>query len=103
MSSDKPVPAFTMRELLSQMAELDPDIEPGEKLTTEEFKDALGLGSPDAARKRIKPLVRGKVLTPVRKKIVNMAGIETTVPAYCLTPGTSLVAAMRALGREWDG
>lgn len=89
MSSDKPSPNFDMRDLLNEIAEIDQDIDLGEKLTTREFKSILNLGSMSATRRRIRPLVKSGILIPIRVKRKNMAGVDSMVPAYAVNPSAS--------------
>jgi len=98
MSSDKPEPNFTMKDLLNEIADLDQDVDLGEKLTTRNFKEVLGLGSMSATRRRIRPLVEAGVLIPVRVKRKNMAGVESHVPAYAVSPTTTWDNLEKVLG-----
>lgn len=86
MSLDKPTPNFNMRDLLNEIAEIDQDVNLGEKLTTRDFKSILGLGSMSATRKRIRPLVQAGVLIPIKVTRKNMAGVDSHIPAYAVSP-----------------
>jgi len=81
-----PKPDFTMRELLEEMAGIDQDIDLGESLTTREFMGLLGLGSMKTTRKRIRPLVESGILVVTRVQRKNMAGFDSSVPAYAVDP-----------------
>jgi hypothetical protein len=86
-----------MADLLREIAGVDQDITLGERLTTREIMDALGLGSMQAARRRIRPLVLGGVLTAGRKRVKSIAGVETSVPAYFVNPSADWEEALDLL------
>ena len=96
--SSIPKPDFTMSDLLREMAGIDQDVDLGEKLTTREFMEALGKKSMSTARRNIRPLVMKKILIPVSKTVTNMAGVETTVPAYTTHPSATWEDVERVLG-----
>lgn len=81
-----PEPGFTMKELLQEIADIDVYVDLGERLTTRDFMRILGLGSMKTTRRRIKPLVDKGVLVATRISIKNMAGFNSTVPAYAINP-----------------
>lgn len=97
-SNEKPVPNFTMKDVLKEIGEIDQDVDLGETLTTREFKKILGLGSMKSTRRRIRPLVESGVLLVTRVTRPNMAGFRSRVPAYAISPDATLDDLERALG-----
>jgi hypothetical protein len=88
-----------MAELIKEMAGIDQDIDLGDKVTTREFMAALGLGSMQATRARLRPLAMcdPPVLLPVRAPRKSMAGVLTNVPAYAVSPTVSWEDVLRIL------
>lgn len=104
-SNEKPTPNFTMSDLIREIAGIDQDIPLEDKVTTREFMALLGLGSMQATRMRIRPLVMAKppVLLPVRASRPTMAGTTTSVPAYAANPGVSWDYVMEVLNGKLNG
>ena len=86
MSSTKPKPDFTMRELFHEIAGMDQNVDLGEKLTTRDMMPIFDVCSMKAVRERIRPLVRAGVLIPTRVKRENMIGVVGPRPAYAVNP-----------------
>lgn len=88
--SSQPEPDFTMAELLEEIlgASMN-NVDLGEKLTTREIKNLLGLGSMKTTRNRIRPLVEAEVLIATRVTRPNIAGFNSTVPAYAVNPAAT--------------
>lgn len=85
----KPTPQFTMKELLEEVLGSTVNDLDLEAMTTKEFMEVFGVGSPKTARNRIRPYVESEILIPIRVQRKNMAGFNSTVPAYAVNPAAS--------------
>jgi len=79
---NKPVPQFSIDQLVAELREALPDIDEG-GVRTVEVAEALGLGE-TTVRKRLGQLKAQGRLQVVRRKVETLDGKQTTVRAYRL-------------------
>lgn len=96
-----PKPDFTMRQLLEEIADIDQDLELGERLTTREIREVLGYRSMSTIRRKIRPLVESGVLIAVKVQRPNMSGGKSSVPAYVVNPNAEWSSAIEALKESY--
>ena len=79
--TDKPLPSFTMQDLMAELREQDPALEPGDVMTTAEMAAVLGV-SENTMRRRLRPLKEAGSIRIARKQIETLNGRKATVTAW---------------------
>ena len=82
--TDKPEPTFTLLDLLQEMSPSSD--EEGEFFTTAELAERFSVSQHTIIGHFRQLQKNGWIIKVIRKPVVNIAGIRTTVPAYKLIP-----------------
>jgi len=77
----KPLPKFTMNDLLAELQQRMPELAQGDSLTTVEMAGRLGV-SENTMRRQLRGLKIAGLVRVVTKKITTLNGRPTTVTAW---------------------